>query len=112
MTAHFQDESTSRVSPLDVNGYVPANAPGLDARTRNLIKRRADVLGPASPLMYRNPVEIIRAQGLRLHDRDGTTYLGSEIFTQAIRRFEARSTMEAVRDSLSTTQICLPSVER
>lgn len=75
MTAHFQDASTSRVSPLDVNGYVPANAPGLDARTRNLIKRRADVLGPASPLMYRNPVEIVRAQGLRLHDRDGTTYL-------------------------------------
>ncbi|MFC8935236.1 aspartate aminotransferase family protein [Rhodococcus sp. NPDC057135] len=75
MTAHFHDARTSRVSPLDANGYVPENAAGLDARTRDLIRRRADILGPASPLMYRNPVEIVRAQGLRLYDRDGTSYL-------------------------------------
>jgi 4-aminobutyrate aminotransferase-like enzyme len=58
-----------------VNGFDPAESSTLPDATRTLINRRARLLGPAYRLFYRNPVELMRASGVLLFDRDGNDYL-------------------------------------
>lgn len=41
----------------------------------SLLQRRADVLGPAYRLFYRDPVEMVRGEGTKLYDADGVEYL-------------------------------------
>jgi 4-aminobutyrate aminotransferase-like enzyme len=55
--------------------FDPANAGELDSRTRDLIQRRARVLGPAYRLFYEHPVEFVRGTGTHLFDADGNDYL-------------------------------------
>jgi 4-aminobutyrate aminotransferase-like enzyme len=55
--------------------FDPATTPTLDARTRDLVERRARVLGPAYRLFYENPVEFVRGSGTHLFDADGNDYL-------------------------------------
>jgi len=57
------------------NYFDPAQAGALDARTRDLIERRARVLGPAYRLFYEHPVEFVRGSGTHLFDADGNDYL-------------------------------------
>ena len=47
----------------------------LDPATRDLVRRRIDVLGPAYRLFYEQPVQIVRGEGVHLYDADGTEYL-------------------------------------
>ena len=58
-----------------VNGFDPASPGHLSAKTRELVERRANLLGPAYRLFYKNPVEIVRARGVLLYDADGNEYL-------------------------------------
>ena len=58
-----------------VNGFDPASADRLDSHTRDLVERRAALLGPAYRLFYANPVHIERAAGALMYDRDGNEYL-------------------------------------
>lgn len=58
-----------------VNGFDPSQPGDMDARTRNLVQRRADLLGPAYRLFYSNPVEIKHADGVHLYDASGNDYL-------------------------------------
>ena len=57
------------------NYFDPASTGTVDARTRDLIERRARVLGPAYRLFYKNPVEFVRGAGTHLFDSDGNDYL-------------------------------------
>jgi len=58
-----------------VNGFDPAKADHLDARTRDFVDRRARLLGPAYRLFYADPVEFSRANGVFMYDTDGNGYL-------------------------------------
>lgn len=57
------------------NAFDPAQLQRLDTVTRELVERRARVLGPAYRLFYKNPVEVSRGQGTFLYDREGNEYL-------------------------------------
>ncbi|MCU1417359.1 MAG: 4-aminobutyrate aminotransferase [Schumannella sp.] len=55
--------------------FDPARTDQLDARTADLVRRRAAALGPAYRLFYREPLEFVRGERAHLFDRDGTDYL-------------------------------------
>jgi 4-aminobutyrate aminotransferase-like enzyme len=58
-----------------VNGFDIETADTLDPELRRIVKRRAALLGPAYKLFYRNPLRIVRAEGVHLYDADGQAYL-------------------------------------
>jgi 4-aminobutyrate aminotransferase-like enzyme len=47
----------------------------LDARTADLVRRRAAALGPSYRLFYREPLEFVRGERAHLFDVDGVDYL-------------------------------------
>ena len=47
----------------------------LPAKSRELIERRARLLGPNVPTFYQEPVHIVRGEGVWLWDADGCKYL-------------------------------------
>ncbi len=55
--------------------FDPSRSSELDARTRDLIERRARVMGPAYRLFYEHPLELVRGLGTRVWDAAGTEYL-------------------------------------
>jgi 4-aminobutyrate aminotransferase-like enzyme len=55
--------------------FDPATIDALPDATRDLVRRRLDVLGPAYRLFYREPLEIVRGEGAHLYAADGTEYL-------------------------------------
>lgn len=57
-----------------VNAFVPGNA-ALSAHEASLIERRQRVLGPAYRLFYQRPVEIVRGEGVWLHEASGNKLL-------------------------------------
>ena len=58
-----------------VNGFDMASVDALDPELRQIVKRRAGLLGPAYKLFYANPVRIVRGEGVHLYDVDGQAYL-------------------------------------
>jgi len=66
--------STSQRGKM-VNAFNPNADIELPARTRGLIERRAELLGPAYRLFYRTPVHIVRGLGTKLWDDSGDEYL-------------------------------------
>jgi 4-aminobutyrate aminotransferase-like enzyme len=58
-----------------VNAFDIETAGPLDPELRRIIERRAKLLGPAYKLFYRNPIQIVRGQGVHLYDADGQAYL-------------------------------------
>lgn len=58
-----------------VNGFDPADLSALPAETAEMVARRARLLGPAYRLFYKNPVQVSRAEGVILYDRQGRDYL-------------------------------------
>ena len=58
-----------------VNGFDIGTVDALDPELRRIVKRRAALLGPAYKLFYRNPVRVVRAEGVYLFDGDGRAYL-------------------------------------
>ncbi|HEV7742698.1 MAG TPA: aminotransferase class III-fold pyridoxal phosphate-dependent enzyme, partial [Pseudolysinimonas sp.] len=55
--------------------FDPARVGELDARTADLVRRRAAALGPAYRLFYRVPLVFVRGERAHLFDRDGADYL-------------------------------------
>ncbi len=55
--------------------FDPARSGALDARTRDLVDRRARAMGPAYRLFYEHPLELVRGAGTRVWDSDGVEYL-------------------------------------
>lgn len=58
-----------------VNGFDPSQVDQLSDRTRDIVERRARLLGPAYRLFFSNPVEFSRAKGVFMYDSDGNEYL-------------------------------------
>src|ERR1700722_15069004 len=58
-----------------VNGFDISSVDALDPELRQIVERRASLLGPAYKLFYRNPVRVVRAEGVHLFDADGQAYL-------------------------------------
>jgi 4-aminobutyrate aminotransferase-like enzyme len=58
-----------------VNGFDMESVDTLDPELRQIVKRRASLLGPAYKLFYANPVRIVRGAGVHLYDADGQAYL-------------------------------------
>ncbi len=58
-----------------VNAFDIDTVDSLDPELRRIVRRRASLLGPAYKLFYRNPVRIVRAEGVYLYDADGQAYL-------------------------------------
>ena len=58
-----------------VNGFDMDSVDALDPELRQIVKRRASLLGPAYKLFYANPVRIVRGEGVHLYDADGRAYL-------------------------------------
>jgi 4-aminobutyrate aminotransferase-like enzyme len=56
------------------NAYAGDDAT-LDPATRSLIRRREAVLSPSYRLFYRNPINLVRGDGVWLYDADGRRYL-------------------------------------
>jgi Aminotransferase class-III len=57
------------------NAFNPASAASLSPRSRELVERRAQLLGPAYRLFYETPVQVSRGSGTRPSDSDGNEYL-------------------------------------
>lgn len=55
--------------------FSPAHAEALDPATRDLVQRRARVLGSAYRLFYDEPVRLVRGSGTKVYDADGVEYL-------------------------------------
>ena len=64
--ASSERRETGNASILDGNSFRDQDAHALVGRARDLVERRARVLGPGYRLFYRHPVELVR---------DGTEYL-------------------------------------
>jgi 4-aminobutyrate aminotransferase-like enzyme len=58
-----------------VNGFDMSAVDELDPELARIVRRRADLLGPAYRLFYRNPVRFVRAEGVYLYDAEGNAYL-------------------------------------
>lgn len=57
------------------NEFDPDEAMNLDPEVGTLVNARAERLGPAYRLFYRNPVHIVRGLGCRLWDSAGNEYI-------------------------------------
>ncbi|WP_349827708.1 aspartate aminotransferase family protein [Brevibacterium litoralis] len=65
----------SRSTIMDTNSFRTEHAAGLDADTRTLTERRAELLGGSYRLFYRKPVHLVRGEGQYLWDAAGHKYL-------------------------------------
>ncbi len=57
------------------NSFDPNRLDALEPRTRTLVSRRRELLGPGYKLFYERPVEMVRGEGVHLFDADGDAYL-------------------------------------
>ena len=62
------------VGILESNSFNVANIDSLEGDLKSLVERRA-VLGPCYRLFYQKPLHLVRGEGTRLFDADGTEYL-------------------------------------
>ena len=58
-----------------VNSFDPSDLGHLSDKARTQVERRTRLLGPAYRLFYKNPVEVVRGQGVHLYDAAGNEYL-------------------------------------
>lgn len=65
----------TKSSIMDSNSYKEANESMLDQKTKELIRRRQNLLGNSYRLFYRKPVNIVRGEGGYLWDAEGNKFL-------------------------------------
>ena len=58
-----------------VNSFDMSAVDQLDPELASIVRRRAQLLGPAYKLFYQHPVRVARAEGVHLYDADGQAYL-------------------------------------
>jgi 4-aminobutyrate aminotransferase-like enzyme len=83
------------------NGFDPAQPGDLNASTRDMIERRARLLGPAYRLFYKEPVEIVRGKGVLLYDKQGDEYLDAYNNVVSVGHSHPR-VVEAITKQLNT----------
>ena len=57
------------------NAFDPESVPAVPARTAELLTRREAVLSASYRLFYREPLEVVRAEGAWLYDSTGRPHL-------------------------------------
>lgn len=83
------------------NGFNPRDAAHLSSETAAHVARRQRLLGPAYRLFYQTPVEISRARGVHLYDRQGNEYLDAYNNVVSLGHSHPR-VVDAVRKQLET----------
>lgn len=83
------------------NAFDPATVDDLDGRSRDMVHRRAELLGPAYRLFYDRPIEIIRGAGVHLYDREGNEYLDAYNNVVSVGHAHPR-VVAAVHDQMQT----------
>ncbi|MFT3732000.1 MAG: aminotransferase class III-fold pyridoxal phosphate-dependent enzyme [Hyphomicrobium sp.] len=66
-------EATKKI--LELNAFDMSSDKGLSPETANLVRRRKETFGPTSMLFYERPLNLVKGEGVWLHDADGTRYL-------------------------------------
>jgi 4-aminobutyrate aminotransferase-like enzyme len=84
-----------------VNAFNPEASANLPAPTRQLIERRAELLGPAYRLFYQEPVHIVRAEGTTLWDASGVDYLDAYNNVMSVGHAHPR-VVQAVHQQMQT----------
>src|SRR5580658_10395439 len=69
------DQARTVSTAYMVNGFDPDTLDDLEPDLRQHVARRLHVLGPAYKLFYRDPVRVVRAEGVHLFDAEGNAYL-------------------------------------
>jgi 4-aminobutyrate aminotransferase-like enzyme len=62
-------------SILAMSAFDARTAGTLDSATQELVARRLRIFGAGSPLFYRTPIHMQRAEGVWMYDATGTRYL-------------------------------------
>lgn len=81
-----------------INGF-DGDVTGLSDAQRDLVLRRHRALGPAYRLFYEVPLEIVRAEGVWLHDATGRRYLDAYNNVASIGHCHPRVTEAMARQS-------------
>jgi 4-aminobutyrate aminotransferase-like enzyme len=97
MTSAVTDPQLGKMN----NAFDPDEAGALPEPTRELIERRARVLGPAYRLFYRNPVHVVRGEGTKLWDAAGEEYLDAYNNVVSVGHANPR-VVDAVHRQMST----------
>lgn len=83
------------------NAFDPATADELLPQSRQIVERRARLLGPAYRLFYSNPVQVSRGLGSRLWDEAGNEYLDAYNNVVSVGHANPR-VVEAVHEQMQT----------
>lgn len=84
-----------------INGFDVGKLGALDGGLQKAIKRRQDLLGPAYRLMYAQPVELVRARGCLMWDKEGSEYLDAYNNVPSVGHCHPR-VVEAVHRQMQT----------
>lgn len=58
-----------------VNAFDVSTTDSLDPAIQGIVRRRARILGPGYKLFYKNPLELVRGEGVYMYDAQGNRYL-------------------------------------
>ncbi|NWL28034.1 aspartate aminotransferase family protein [Paenarthrobacter ureafaciens] len=58
-----------------VNAFDVSTTDSLDPAIQGIVRRRARILGPGYKLFYKNPLELVRGEGVYMYDVQGNRYL-------------------------------------
>lgn len=83
--------------------FDPTTIGSLDSGERDLVARRARVLGSAYRLFYREPVQLVRGQGTRVWDAAGTEYLDAYNNVPSVGHSHPRVTEAIARQAATLT---------
>ncbi|MBY0558413.1 aminotransferase class III-fold pyridoxal phosphate-dependent enzyme [Hyphomicrobium sp.] len=92
-------EATRKI--LDLNAFDMNAADKLPPAVTSLVKRRKQTFGPTSMLFYERPLNLVRAEGVWLHDADGTRYLDAYNNVPSVGHCHPR-VVEAISRQLGT----------
>jgi 4-aminobutyrate aminotransferase-like enzyme/Ser/Thr protein kinase RdoA (MazF antagonist) len=100
----WDDDSWRLLELFDSTGYDEVarelGAPGPPTPSRELAQRRADALGPAlTDLTYREPVHVVRAEGVWLFDANGRRLLDAYNNVPVVGHCHPRVTEAVVRQT-------------
>ena len=89
---------------LELNAFDMAAADGLDPAVMRLVNRRKRTFGPTSMLFYERPLNLVKGEGVWLHDADGTRYLDAYNNVPSVGHCHLR-VVEAVSKQMSTLNV-------
>jgi 4-aminobutyrate aminotransferase-like enzyme len=86
---------------LELNAFSAGNGETLSPATTELVARRQRTFGPTSMLFYKRPLNLVRGEGVWLHDADGTRYLDAYNNVASVGHCHPR-VVEAVARQMAT----------